>query len=149
MSCGPWNQQEEIKLAEFLVASILEKSSGRSDQECLRNYPRDVYFIGNLRPRPDESSDPIMQSQHLREMMIKLAPVAFGAEFLLRTKNEIIETDITVHWACYYRVFPTFAQQCEHQNQSKTSVNTNSDASITSDGNLSRDTEARIHPVMR
>ena len=43
MSNGNWNQ-DEIRLAEYLVANVSDKASGRSESECVRNYPRDVYF---------------------------------------------------------------------------------------------------------
>ncbi|HEY9093916.1 MAG TPA: hypothetical protein VIN62_03685, partial [Candidatus Cryosericum sp.] len=115
MSNGAWTQQEETRLAEFLVARVHDKASGRSDPECLRNYPRDVYFVGNLRPHRDESPDPPAQLGHLRELLNKLAPVAFGAEFLLRPAGHTIEVAVSVRWACYYRVFPTLTQQREHQ----------------------------------
>ncbi|WP_167321381.1 helicase-related protein [Syntrophobacter fumaroxidans] len=115
MSNGNLNQ-DEIRLAEYLVANLRDKTSGRSESECVRNYPRDVYFIGNLRPSLDELSDQT-QPGHLRELMVKLAPMAFGAEFLVRPERETVEVDVTLNWACYYRVFPSFSQQCEHQRQ--------------------------------
>jgi hypothetical protein len=117
MSNGNWSQQEEVRLAEFLVARVRDKASGRSDQECLRNYPRDVYFIGNLRPCRDEPPDQAAQPGHLRELLNKLAPNAFGSEFLLRSEREPVEVGVRVCWACYYRVFPTITQQREHQRQ--------------------------------
>jgi len=124
MSNGNWDHQEENRLAEFLVSRIQDKANGRSEQECVRNYPRDVYFIGNLRPRSDEAPDPALQPGHLRELLNKLAPMAFGAEFRLRTESEAIEVGITVKWACYYRIFPTFPQQCEHQRQDNAATTT-------------------------
>jgi len=122
MANGNWNQQEETRLAEFLVQRIHDKASGRGELECLRNYPRDVYFAGNLRPRPDEPTDPTAQPGHLRELLNKLAPVAFGAEFLLRPETETVEMAVTVGWACYYRVFPTLAQQREYQHRDATAA---------------------------
>ncbi len=117
MSNGNWNTQEEERLAEFLVARVRDKASGRSEPECVRNYPRDVYFIGNLRPYRDEPLDPAAQRGYLRELLSKLSPVAFGAEFLLRPESESVGVGITVRWACYYRIFPTLAEQREHQRQ--------------------------------
>jgi hypothetical protein len=117
MSNGGWNQQEETMLADFLVTQIRCKTSGHSEPECVRNYPRDVYFIGNLRPYHDEPPDTALQHGHLRELLAKLSPVAFGAEFLLRPKSEPVEVDLTVRWACYYRIFPTLLQQRGHQHQ--------------------------------
>lgn len=131
MSDRSWNQQEETKLAEFLVTQVRDKASGRSEPECVRNYPRDVYFIGNLRPYKDEPPDTVAQHGHLRELLNKLSPVAFGAEFLLQPESGSVEVAITVRWACYYRIFPTLAQQREHQHQGSS---INSDRSIIVDG---------------
>ncbi len=131
MSNGIWNQQEEIRLAEFLVARVRDKASGRSEPECVRNYPRDVYFVGNLRPRRDEPIDSAMHHGHLRELLNKLAPVAFGAEFLLRPQSEYVEVAVTVRWACYYRIFPMFTHQHEHQRQDAVADNTGNGGAVT------------------
>ncbi len=130
MSNGNWNQQEETRLSEFVATRVCDKASGRSESECVRNYPRDVYFIGNLRPCRDEPPDPIAQPGHLRELLNKLAPVAFGAEFLLRPESDSVEVAVTVRWASYYRVFVTFAQQREHQRQDDVAVNASSEGAV-------------------
>lgn len=111
------NQQEESLLAHYLINRVHDKASGKSDLECLYNYPRDVYFIGNLRPRPTET---IQVAVNNREVLNKLAPMAFGIELLLHHENKPFEIVITLTWACYYRIFPTFLQQCEHQRQKNT-----------------------------
>ncbi|RLB92781.1 MAG: hypothetical protein DRH50_09060, partial [Deltaproteobacteria bacterium] len=123
MTSENWSHQEETRLAEFLVARVCDKASGRSEPECVSNYPRDVYFIGNLRPRRDEQVDPAIQQGHLRELLSKLAPMAFGAEFRLRVESDPVEVDVAVRWACYYRIFPTFSQQCEYQRQNNVADN--------------------------
>lgn len=106
---------EETRLAEHLVARVCDRALGRTDDECLRNYPRDVYFIGNLRPSQEAPEPRPDEPGYLRELINKLAPMAFGAEFLLgQTRNsETIEVGVT--WACYYRVFPTLLQQRQQQ----------------------------------
>lgn len=107
-----WTEQEEWKLAEFLVQQVCDRASGRTENECLRNYPRDVYFVGNLRPQPAEEDD-----LGRGELLSKLAPVAFGAEFRLQPETNEIKIAITLSWTCYYRVFPTLEQQRTHQRQ--------------------------------
>ena len=67
------NPQEELKLTEYLIDRVCSRASGRAESECLYNYPRDVYFIGNLRPKPDDVST---QPSYLKELLTKLAPVA-------------------------------------------------------------------------
>lgn len=131
MSNENWDYQEETSLAELLVSRIHDKATGRSEQECNRNYPRDVYFIGNLRPRRDEAPDPPTHPGQLRELLNKLAPVAFGAEFRIRTGNEVIEVGVTVKWSCYYRILPTFSQQCEHQRHGNLPTVPNNGTAIT------------------
>lgn len=105
------NEQEEWKLAEYLSQRITDRGVGRDEPECLRNYPRDVYFIGNLRPLPlvDTGASP------LDELLDKLAPMAFGADFSIHPSEGDINLNVTVKWVCYYRVFPTLSQQREHQ----------------------------------
>ncbi|MGD1154012.1 MAG: helicase-related protein [Syntrophales bacterium] len=117
MSNGIWTNQEETRLADYLVNCVCERAAGRSEPECLRNYPRDVYFIGNLRPRRDNLLDIVPRLGRSNELLIKLAPVAFGAEFLLGVENESLWVSVNLSWACYYRVFPTLNQQREHQRQ--------------------------------
>ena len=36
----------------------------------------------------------------------KLAPVAFGAEFLVCPENGELKIEVAVQWACYYRCVP-------------------------------------------
>lgn len=111
-------QQEERKLAQHLIQRVCERGAGRNESECQLNYPHDMYFIGNLRPQEDLQSDlPNSSSSHLDELLSKLAPAGFGGEVCLHPKNDKLTIDIEVWWACYYRVFPTWLQQCQHQKQ--------------------------------
>ena len=107
------NQTEEERLlAEFLAGRVCQRAAGRHTDECVRNYPHDVYFIGNLRPRSD-----VKEAQS--ELLTKLAPVAFGAEFRVLPEKDAFEVGITLDWNCYYRIFPTFDQQREYQHDQK------------------------------
>lgn len=108
---------EEALLAEYLVGQVCGKASGRLQDECLYNPPRDVYFIGNLRPQPDDLAELLNEPAYLRELRNKLAPIAFGADFRLLPTDDEIAAFVTVTWDCYYRVFPTLSQQREHQKQ--------------------------------
>jgi len=118
MPTGNWDPEEEDRLAAYLVNRISEKASGRRENECLRNYPRDVYFIGNLRAEPAEQSEGEARLGHNNELLNKLAPVAFGAEFLLQVEGGPVEVLIALHWSSYYRVFPSLNQQRAHQRYS-------------------------------
>ncbi|MXZ20388.1 MAG: hypothetical protein F4Y84_07245 [Caldilineaceae bacterium SB0665_bin_25] len=111
-----WSPNEEQALAHYLAEQVCFCASGRLDDECTQNYPRDAYFIGNLRPVPSSEAslgDPAGLSW-LGELLNKLAPVAFGVEFLLRPRHSELQVEVSLKWACYYRVFPTFSQQRSH-----------------------------------
>lgn len=100
---------EETLLAEYLLKQVCDNASGRSDDECLHNLPHDVYFIGNLRPYSSLTNT--NQPAHWSELENKLAPYAFGADFLVEPKENSFKIPIKVEWNCYYRVLPTLAQQ--------------------------------------
>jgi hypothetical protein len=110
MTNATWTpHDEETALAGYLASRVCDRALGRNEDECLRNAPRDVYFIGNLRPRPVDGD--------LGELINKLAPVAFGAEFRFQPEGDEVTIQVEVQWSCYYRVFPTFPQQRRHQQQ--------------------------------
>lgn len=132
MSNPQWTEQEEWQLAEFLVRQVCDRAAGRTDDECLRNYPRDVYFIGSLRPKPPE------EDLGQAELLNKLAPVAFGAEFCLRPEATEMEVTIELNWTCYYRVFPTVDQQREHQQRQVANA---ADIAVTEDAVQALDAE--------
>jgi hypothetical protein len=123
-----WTEQEEWRLAEFLARQVCDRAAGRREDECQRNYPRDVYFVGNLRARELANSADPDEPSYLRELISKLAPVAFGAEFRLEPRSERTEIVTQVHWACYYRIFPTLAQQREHQQQLTSTTNADAES---------------------
>ena len=123
----PW--QEEHAIAEHLIQRVCDRGSGRAEVECLRNYPRDRYFIGNLRPvAPDETTESHEdeeddgaasvpeESTFLHELRQKLAPVAFGADLLVAPDGNETRLFIEHKWSCYYRIFPTRSQQVAWQN---------------------------------
>jgi hypothetical protein len=115
MTNAAWTPQEETLLAQHLAERVCSRALGRNEDECLRNAPRDVYFIGNLRPRPVDDD--------LGELINKLAPMAFGAEFRFEPKSDEVTIKVKVQWSCYYRVFPTYSQQRKHQQQIAESEN--------------------------
>lgn len=117
---------EEWLLAEYLIAKVTGKASGEEVTECHYNYPKDVYFIGNLRPR-DENEESLSRADFLQ----KLAPSAFGAEFKLKTEGSNLEIEIELNWDCYYRVFPTYQQQIEWLRQSTEQDDRQDDADST------------------
>src|SRR5262245_40918366 len=90
--------REETLLAGYLVEQVVGQAAGRLEDECLYNAPRDVYFIGNLRPRPDADAELDNEPASLRELKNKLAPVAFGADFRVRPNEFQFDISVTVTW---------------------------------------------------
>lgn len=101
--------QEEEKLATYIAEQVIGHASGRLRDECLFNLPRDCYFVGNLRSATGENEE--NEHRSIRDLRNKLAPVAFGAEFMTCPQNDELAIEVTVKWSCYYRVFPTYQQQ--------------------------------------
>lgn len=101
--------EEETLLVNYLINRATGRASGRSDDVCLFDMPRDRYFIGNL--RSSEGTTNGQDTALQRELLSKIAPVAFGTDFLLASNVDQVRLKITLSWACYYRVFPTFDEQ--------------------------------------
>jgi hypothetical protein len=113
MTYSSWDERERSReeelLATYLSEQVTNRAAGILEDECVQNAPRDRYFIGNLRPVSplDIDSTP----QYLRDLVEKLSPMAFGAEFRAVSGDGKITATVTVSWNCYYRVFPTYDQQ--------------------------------------
>ncbi len=108
--------REEPQLADYLVDRVCGRAAGRFEDECVRNAPRDKYFLGSLRPTPpDPPQDTRPRPGYLAELMSKLAPMAFGAEFRVRPLEGGARIDVRLAWSVYYRVFPTLDEQREYQ----------------------------------
>lgn len=125
--------QDKLALANYLVARVVSVATGSAEPECLYNSPHDRYFIGNLRPavpadddEPDEvevdledganHEEPLDEANNgLFELRQKIAPVAFGADFLLDGELRETTVGVTLKWSCYYRVFPTLDEQRAYQ----------------------------------
>jgi hypothetical protein len=104
---------EEWELASYLSDQVISKASGSDSSECKFTYPRDKYFVGNLRPAGDalnHDNHDAFQAQ-MNELINKLAPVALGAEFRVHSLEDQFDACIELSWVCYYRVFPTYEQQ--------------------------------------
>lgn len=109
------NPQEQTQLLHHLINRVTTRASGRAEDVCLYDMPRDKYFIGNLRSAGDPDAE--NQSALSRELSSKIAPVAFGADFLVDPVHRTFEVDVVLKWACYYRVFPTLDEQRHYMQQ--------------------------------
>src|ERR1700744_6242867 len=105
--------REQLGLTDYLVDRVCGRAIGRLEDYCVRNYPHDVYFIGNLRSQ-EQGRHRLGVAPHIPELINKLSPTAFGAEFNLETRDHA-RARVQLAWCCYYRVFPTYADQLQHQ----------------------------------
>ena len=107
-----WSPEEESKLSNYVINTIVDRALGQADEECRSNYPRDTYFLGNLRP---QDSDPADARVAVRELLNKLAPSATGWELAIKAKDRRTKFNVGLSWTVYYRVFPSFGQQRDYQ----------------------------------
>jgi hypothetical protein len=105
---------EETLLAEYLVATVRDIGTGASTSECNRNYPRDVYFVGNLRSVQTALRAVPVGSAGQIEMQTKIAPFALGGQFRLQPPEPPLLLEAEVSWSVYNRVFPSLDQQRQH-----------------------------------
>jgi len=105
--------REQLVLTNYLIERVCGRALGRFDEYCSRNYPHDVYFIGNLRSQ-EQNHHRLGTAPHIPELINKLAPTALGAEFNVKPQKDA-RVQVELSWSCYYRVFPTYDQQREYQ----------------------------------
>ena len=110
--------QEEELLATYIAEQVIGRASGRLEKECLFNLPQDCYFIGSLRSAVGENGT--NDNRLPFDLRNKLAPTTFGAEFLAYPKDGVLQIEVSVQWACYYRIFPTYTQQWDFQHVDET-----------------------------
>ncbi|MCG9128301.1 hypothetical protein JT359_11930 [Candidatus Poribacteria bacterium] len=108
-----WTPEEEENLANYIAEQVIGKASGRLEDYCLFNMPRDRYFVGNLRSGAAENDENV--SNLPIDLRNKLCPTAFGAEFLVHPQNGRLKIKVTIQWTCYYRIFPSLVEQLEFQ----------------------------------
>ena len=106
-------KEQQVREEEFLVRYLIDRTiaqgSGELEAECHYNHPRDVYFIGNLKPK-DEARGSLAQM----DFQNKISPAAIGAEFKINLSGiDELTVDCKITWNCYYRAFPTYKQQLE------------------------------------
>jgi len=78
----------------------------------------------------------------MRELRLKLAPVAFGADFQLADLDREVGIEVSLTWNCYFRVFPSRQEQIEYQMWIQDSTGRTSVSSETQSTDQPTDTEA-------
>ncbi len=93
--------------------AILERSlgqlTGRSEDFCQNDRPRNQYFVGSLANSPAQAD--VENDTPDNDLYSRIAPSAMGLD--IRIAPSAAETQIVIqpHFAVYYRVFPSFDQQ--------------------------------------
>ncbi len=146
----PQSVREEIAYANGLISFITDQASGRATDECIGEMPRNLYFIGSIRPEPLEQE----AQRWLRDLAEKLAPVAIGVEVGLHTAGQSMEIAATASWSVYYRVRPSYKEQIEFQNPSGAAEEEATEEDTSSDTNIPptqprRPTRERLKPRFR
>ncbi len=100
-------RQDEIRLAEYLLRRTLDQLTGRSEDICRDDRPRNRYFVGSLANRPpqDESDTPDY------DLFSHLAPTAMGLDVLVEPDGSDARLVIQPHFNVYYRIFPDLEHQ--------------------------------------
>lgn len=94
----------DAKLAEYLVQTVIRRGTGRSEEYCIGDRPRDRYFIGSLAPASDASS------VRVGDLLTRLAPTGMGLDVLVRAGAGAVLV-VKPEFNVYYRIFPTLEQQ--------------------------------------
>lgn len=108
----PWTPQEEFELASHIVNGVVGRASGRLVSECAGNFPRDTFFVGNLRNQDHHDPTPARLNA---ELLGKLSPTACGLEIKVEASGSTVDLELSASWAVYYRVFPDQEEQRRYQ----------------------------------
>lgn len=100
-------RQDEIKLAHYLLERSLEQLTGRSEEFCYKDRPRNQYFIGSLANFPPQEEEDTENN----DLFTRIAPSAMGLDVRIEPKTTGAQLVIQPHFAVYYRVFPNRDQQ--------------------------------------
>lgn len=100
-------RQDEIRLVEYLLRRTLDQLTGRAEDICRDDRPRNRYFVGSLASRPsqDESDTPD------DDLFSRLAPTAMGLDVLVEPQGSDARLIIQPHFNVYYRIFPDLEHQ--------------------------------------
>lgn len=102
------------EFAKYLINKIVNQGKGASEdgEYCLFERPRDTYFIGCLKPAPEDFHTNKEDLEQGGDFSAKLAPYAIGCEFLLETMGDY-EPEITIfpQFSTYYRIIPEYDWQ--------------------------------------
>ena len=100
-------RQDEIKLANYLLDRSLGQLTGSSENFCLKDRPRNLYFVGSLA----NSTPQVEEDTPNSDLFSRIAPSAMGLDVRFESKSENSHIVLCPNFAVYYRIFPDFQQQ--------------------------------------
>jgi hypothetical protein len=102
-------RDHEFVLANYLVKRILDRASGKAEEYCYFDKPRNRYFLGSLSTVRVDDQGNITEDHY----SMRIAPSAVGMEIRVRPNSSNSKIIFTPNFAIYYRVFPFFNEQTE------------------------------------
>jgi hypothetical protein len=112
-------RQDETKLAQWLLKRILSQVTGRSEDICKDDRPRNRYFVGSLANRPPQDDRDIPDD----DLFSRLAPSAMGLDILVQPRSQTPRLIIRPSFTLYYRIFPDLEHQRRISGYSPSSSN--------------------------
>ncbi len=95
--------EQQVAIADHLVAAVVRNATGEADADrCVGEPPSARYYLATLAPRD-------LDLAAGRERRGRETPRSAGFEVEVADERAILEVHATV--SCYYRVFPTLAEQ--------------------------------------
>ncbi len=103
------------KFCEYLINRVVGNMSGANSDGvyCKHNKPSDVFSIGSLSPVPTRLNE-TEDNEFYTEFLARYAPYSMGMEFIGNINNAS-NIEIQISFNVYYRVIPSYMQQCEVQ----------------------------------
>lgn len=100
-------REDEIRLAKYLIKRTVDQLTGRSEDICIDDRPRNRYFIGSLANKQITDDKDAPGDDYLS----RLAPSASGLDILLKPEAPDARIVIGIKFNVYYRIYPDLKHQ--------------------------------------
>lgn len=100
-------RQDEIRLIEYLLRRTLDQLTGRAEDICRDDRPRNRYFVGSLANRLPQGENDTTDD----DLFSRLAPTAMGLDVLVEPEGSNARLVIQPRFNVYYRIFPDLEHQ--------------------------------------
>jgi hypothetical protein len=100
-------REDETRLVEHLLRRTVDQLTGRAEEVCRDDRPRNRYFVGSLANRPSGDESDIPDD----DLFSRLAPTAMGLDVLVEPDGPRASLLVQAAFNVYYRVFPDLEHQ--------------------------------------